>query len=153
MCSNPMLKISFKGILRYLFFPQHLCYGSSFLPSLSVSWSDCWKRPFRTPPCHQKPVVVVIVVVIMLYLGPLCPWPLVPLAPCALWPLGPWYVIYMYIYQYIVYLTKQYTTLGPSFYFRNEMPITRRRKILLTFWMMIWKALDEISLLSMSNHL
>ena len=49
---------------HYLF-PQHLCYGSSFLPSLNVSWSHCWKRPFPTPSGHQGTVIVVVVV--MLY--------------------------------------------------------------------------------------
>ena len=48
------------------FFPQHLCFGSPFLLSLSVSWSDCWKRAFWTPPCPQSTVVVVVV---MLYLS------------------------------------------------------------------------------------
>ena len=49
-------------------------------------------------------------------------------------------------------IKKLYTTLGPSFYFRNEMAVTRRRKILFQFWAMIWKALAEISRLSMSKR-
>ena len=48
-----------------IFFRQHLCWGSVFLPSLSVSWSDCWKRAFRTPWRHQDIIIVVIVVVVV----------------------------------------------------------------------------------------
>ena len=47
-------------------FPQHLCWGSPFLLSLSVSWPDCWNRVFPTPLVHQDVVVVIVVVVIML---------------------------------------------------------------------------------------
>ena len=50
---------------HFCFVPQHLCYGSSFLPSLSVSWSHCWKRPFPTPSGHQGTVVVVIIIVVL----------------------------------------------------------------------------------------
>ena len=37
------------GLIVHPVFPQHLCWGSPFLPSLSVSWSGCWKRAFPTP--------------------------------------------------------------------------------------------------------
>ena len=43
----------FSWLYNLFWFPQHLCWGSPFLPSLSVSWSDCWNRAFPTPPRHQ----------------------------------------------------------------------------------------------------
>ena len=45
-------------------FPQHLCWGSPFLPSLSVSCLDCWKRSFPTPLGHQDVIIVVIIIVV-----------------------------------------------------------------------------------------
>ena len=42
----------------------------SFSPVPECVVSDCWKRPFQTPPCHQSPVVVVVVVVIVIVLYP-----------------------------------------------------------------------------------
>ena len=50
----------------FQFFPTTFCWGSPFLPSLSVSWPDCWNRVFPTPLVHQDVVVVVVVIVIVM---------------------------------------------------------------------------------------
>ena len=46
------------------FFPQHLCWGSPFLPPLSVWSSYCWNRAFRTPVRHK---IIIVIVVVMCY--------------------------------------------------------------------------------------
>ena len=50
-------------------FPQHLCYGSPFLPSLSVPWLGAGNPKFDPPSENRAPFVIVIVVVVVLYLG------------------------------------------------------------------------------------
>ena len=55
--------------LHIYFFPQHLCWGSPFLQSLSLSRSDCWNRPFPTHHRGTRDSVVVVVIVIVLYLA------------------------------------------------------------------------------------
>ena len=61
--------------------------------------------------------------------------------------------LFCFIYSKIDFsVSKQYTTLGPSFYFRIQPAITRRRKIIFHFWTHEWKAHVEISLFRMSNR-
>ena len=44
----------------FYIFPTTFMLGVSFSPVPECVVSDCWKRPFRTPPCHQSPVIVVV---------------------------------------------------------------------------------------------
>ena len=48
------------SISRFIFSCNIYVLGLLFLLSLSVSWSHYWKRPFRTPPRHQSPVIVIV---------------------------------------------------------------------------------------------
>ena len=50
------------------FFPQHFVVGSTFLPSLSVSWLIAGIELFRPPRGTRNSVIVVIVVIVVLYL-------------------------------------------------------------------------------------
>ena len=47
---------------NFFFFPQHLCYGSPFLPSLTVSWLGAGISKFD--PAAATVVVVVIIIVV-----------------------------------------------------------------------------------------
>jgi len=51
-------------------FPTTFMLWVSFSPVPECVVSHCWKRPFRTPLCHQSPVVIVIVVIVAVVLYP-----------------------------------------------------------------------------------
>ena len=50
------------------FFPQHLCFGSPFLPPLTVSIVIAGTALFRPPRGTRNAVVVVVVVVVVFFL-------------------------------------------------------------------------------------